>query len=121
MPDRLPTLCGVTLCPNFAVAGRSRCKAHGAELAKKYRESASNRGYDRRHRRWRLGVLIRHPVCEECHEQLSVVADHIKDLDTFAPGDPAAWDYSNGTGLCLSCHGRKSGRKGIKAMRKVIG
>jgi 5-methylcytosine-specific restriction endonuclease McrA len=120
MPDELPRLCIKPNCPNLQRPGRSYCTAHDNEASKEWRESASGRGYNRKHRAWRLLVIARHPVCDECHEQPSVVADHIRDLDTFAPGESGAWTLENGRGLCLRCHNAKSGRKGNRAMRESI-
>lgn len=121
MPDRLNRFCVVANCPRFSVLGSSYCQLHRNQQSGERRESASRRGYDRRHQLWRKIVIARHPICTGCGERLSAVGDHIRDLDTFAPSDPAAWNLENGTGLCVSCHGQKSGRKGIRAMKELLG
>lgn len=64
--------------------------------------------------RWlraRLLWLANNPLCAECERngqtQEASVVDHIQphrgDLSLF-------WDATNWQSLCLSCHGRKSGR-----------
>ncbi|HEV2378701.1 MAG TPA: HNH endonuclease signature motif containing protein [Terriglobia bacterium] len=83
------------------------CARHKPIYSSDPRASASARGYDRHHRRWRILVLHRHPLCVFCERSGRLVpateADHIVPLTKG--GD---WSLSNGQGLCKSCHSRKT-------------
>jgi 5-methylcytosine-specific restriction endonuclease McrA len=68
------------------------------------RLSASQRGYDHNHRKWRAVILRRDPICKMCNSALSTHADHIIPINQGG----SKYDYSNGQGLCVSCHNRKS-------------
>ncbi len=105
--------CGVLAAPGSG----GYCPGHRKATEKAdrvQRGTSAQRGYDARHRRWRLMVLHRHPRCCECLRQgrlsLSTVADHIVPLD---PKDPAQgdWHLKNGQGLCKTCHADKTAKE----------
>jgi 5-methylcytosine-specific restriction protein A len=67
-----------------------------------YRGSSTDQGYGSAHRRWRAEILKRDPVCKiqvKCNGAPSTVADHVTPLK-----QGGTWDYSNGAGVCNSCH-----------------
>ena len=60
------------------------------------------------HRRWRLMILARHPLCRDpagCR-QPGVVADHIRPL-----ADGGDWSLENGQGMCVRHHNAKAARE----------
>ena len=71
------------------------------------RGSASARGYDRHHQRWREMVLHRYPYCRQCDMEgrvtLATEADHVIPLRKGG-----GWALENGAGLCHSCHSQKT-------------
>lgn len=75
------------------------------------RESACQRGYDRRWRKAAAGFLAEHPLCAECERQGKVApaecVDHIVphrgDMELF-------WDVDNWQGLCIPHHQQKTAR-----------
>src|SRR5579885_2131857 len=106
IPNRPARLCRFPNCPNRIAATERHCAEHKRELAARdiaHRGTASARGYDARHRRWRLFVLRRDPVCRSCGKAPSVHADHIVPLSLGG-----SWALSNGQGLCASCHNSKT-------------
>jgi 5-methylcytosine-specific restriction protein A len=131
-PCRNPT------CPALIRSGRF-CPEHAREYEAR-RGSPSSRGYDARHRAWRLAVLADHPVCQDPdrrhpdHQEPATTADHIvalveweRDAEAAAlrlllrlgNGTDAAWlltelhawSLLNGQGLCASCHSSKTARE----------
>lgn len=86
-------------------------KALGA-IDREERGSAAKRGYNARHRKWRLMVLARNPLCVRCLAEdktsAATVADHVVPLDPKNPtgGD---WSLDNGQGLCHAHHNQKTG------------
>ena len=89
MPKRALRPCRVPGCPEL-VGGGGYCSKHTpretARTAEQRRScdrrrgTSSERGYDARHRRWRLMVLRRDPVCRMCRREPSSVADHIRPI-----------------------------------------
>jgi 5-methylcytosine-specific restriction endonuclease McrA len=71
--------------------------------ADKQREDATRRGYNRRHRKWRMEVLARDLLSRACGAKPATVADHIVPLN-----QGGTWDLSNGQGLDETCHRRKT-------------
>lgn len=137
MPTRPRSPCSAPRCPNL-----KPCPVHGRQAEQAYdtrRGSAASRGYDARHRRWRLLVLAEHPLCVDPDRRhpgvvrASVVADHIVPLRewerdevaagaalaviltqrraVFALAELGPWSLLNGQGLDLECHAVKSGRE----------
>lgn len=106
---RARTVCSVPGCPTLTDAGR--CAEHQRE-AEQRRGTARQRGYGTQHeRRFRPGVLAKHPTCVLCGRAPSTQADHYplsrrelveRGLD---PNDP-----QNGRGLCARCHSRETAR-----------
>jgi len=104
-------------CPKHAVQRQREQDAR--------RGSATSRGYDRRHERWRDAVIARDPLCVDpfgVHRaanriEPTTVADHKVPIRKGG----ARFDLNNGQGLCASCHGRKTaledGGFGRKASR----
>lgn len=73
------------------------------------RETASQRGYDSRWQKARIGWLRSHPLCVHCEREGLVRA--ATDVDHIKPhkGDKVLfWDNSNWMSLCHSCHSRKT-------------
>lgn len=104
MPFKPPHPCNRHGCPELT---HSRfCKNCEVEASRAYdaeRGSAAKRGYDSRHRKWRLLILHRNPICRMCGRNASTVADHI------IPLPEGGWSLENGQGLCAPCHGTKTG------------
>jgi 5-methylcytosine-specific restriction protein A len=103
--------CSVPGCPEIIEPGRSRCPAHDRQ-ADRDRGTAAERGYNSRgHQRFRQAVLAADPVCVECRQRWSTVADHWPRsrrelIDAgLDPNDPRY-----GRGLCKPCHDRSTGR-----------
>lgn len=118
MPDELPRFCNKANCPNFKIPGRNYCAEHEAEAQKAQRERrgpTAGRGYGAQHRRLRLLVLHRDPVCKICGRALSTVLDHII---PFHGEGGSQWSMENLQGACVSCHNSKSGREGMRRMRE---
>ena len=96
-------VCNIPGCPN--PTDSSRCREHQQQAR---RARLGNDVYaSPAHRAFRAAVLQRDPVCVECRNQQSTVADHYpltrrelvaRRLD---PNNPAA-----GRGLCATCHNR---------------
>lgn len=98
--------CANPLCPTLVRIGRycDQCARLPANARTKPR---TLRPYDKaQHRRWRLLVLARDPVCRACKRELSTDADHIVPLD-----QGGTWAMDNGQGLCPRCHGQKTRRE----------
>ena len=88
--------------PGAARPRRRRDDAHD-----RYRGSAASRGYGADHRRWRLAILKRDPLCVFCRRggrvKPATVADHVVPIAT----DPTKrLDLANGRGVCVDCHAR---------------
>ena len=102
-------VCNVAGCPT--ITDKGRCPAH-AKVADQARGTAAQRGYGVEHRkRFREGVLAKHPICQRCHRAPSTVADHHplskRELDDAGmdSNDPA-----HGRGLCVPCHSRETAK-----------
>lgn len=104
MPQRTPTF-----TPPHAAASR---KAH-AKAYERNRGSASQRGYDRRWRKYRQAYLHEHPLCVACKEEGRTTA--ATDLDHITPVNDGGdfWDPDNHQPLCHSCHSRKTAREKV--------
>jgi len=113
MAKRTRSICSRPGCNRLVDSGRGWCvpcsdKHNTQDRAQ--RGSASVRGYGRQHRKWRLAVLARDPICQRCltvegRFRAATVADHIVPWK----GRHAALKYSmeNGQGLCAACHNIK--------------
>lgn len=97
------TVAGRRYCPtcNAAFRQRERARKRAADAA---RPSSDARGYDRRWRRIRLGVLAEHPFCQTpgCPWPASEV-DHIVPLSAGG-----THDRDNLQALCKRCHSAKT-------------
>lgn len=109
-------VCSTPGCPEFSQGGK--CDEHRRE-AEQRRGSARQRGYGKQHeRRFRPGVLARHPACvctDETHghgtpcAERSAHADHwpLSRRQLIEQGkDPD--DPKHGRGLCGSCHSKET-------------
>ena len=103
MPNRPLHPCGTPGCSELVAEGH--CATH-TRVIERYRGTAASRGYDARHRKWRILVLARDPLCRGCEGALSTDADHVVPL---AMG--GSWDLRNGQGLCKACHGWKTAKE----------
>lgn len=73
------------------------------------RETASERGYDRKWQRARAKYLRRHPLCVHCQRDGKLVAGNVVDHITAHRGDPALfWDTANWQTLCKRHHDVKT-------------
>ncbi|HUK20572.1 MAG TPA: HNH endonuclease signature motif containing protein [Gemmatimonadales bacterium] len=95
--------CLAPRCPELVADGY--CAEH-RRVRERRRGSSAKRGYDARHRRWRLLVLARDPICKGCNRTLSTDADHIVPLSKGG-----TWELSNAQGLCRACHATKTFRE----------
>ncbi|MBL0220063.1 MAG: HNH endonuclease [Myxococcales bacterium] len=109
-PCRTPGCAGLTRT-GFC----DRCRAAGLHNADG-RAPAYKRGYDARHRRWRLAVLARDPLCRRCELEASTVADHVVPL-AYGGG----WELENGQGLCRACHAAKTAGERAGKSARVVG
>lgn len=76
------------------------------------RGTSTERGYDSRWRKARLGFLAKHPLCEECNRQGRIVAATVVDHVVPHCGDQVLfWQRSNWEAKCKSCHDRKTARE----------
>lgn len=82
---------------------RGRCHTHERDHQRK-RGSAVRRGYGTRHKRQRLLILARDPICRGCQRAPSTVDDHIVPIEASG----SATDDQNQQGLCIGCHGFKT-------------
>jgi 5-methylcytosine-specific restriction protein A len=96
-------VCSVPGCPEYTQAGRCDDHRRAAEQA---RGSARARGYGTQHeRRFRPGVLARHPTCVLCGGAPSKHADHWpRDRRELAAAGLDPDDPQYGRGLCGPCH-----------------
>lgn len=109
MPTSPGRLCCHANCDEIVHPPESHCAKHKTLLATRdveARGSAASRGYDARHRRWRLFILRRDPICKDCGRAPSNHADHI-----VALAQGGTWALSNGQGLCETCHNQKTARE----------
>ena len=112
MPVSAPKPCAHVGCAAL-VQGGNRCDEHKRELRKQYdskRGSSTERGYDGRWRKARLGYLAKHPLCVK-HEALGkVVAATVVDHIVPHKGDKVLfWDSANNwQALCKQCHDIKT-------------
>jgi 5-methylcytosine-specific restriction protein A len=96
-------VCNVSGCPTLTP--KPRCPEHERQ-AERTRGTAAQRGYGTEHRkRFREGVLAKHPFCQVCRRTRSTVADHWplskRELDEQGMDSN---DPQHGRGLCHTCH-----------------
>lgn len=110
MARRLPKVCERAGCQSRAEPGENKCPAcqdTAYQRDKRRRGSASERGYNARHRKWRRMILHRDPLCVQCDREGRVrparIADHILPVE-----EGGRWTLENGQGLCTPCHNRKT-------------
>lgn len=102
MPHAAKHPCPVPGCGKLTNGGQ--CPEH--RLASEHaRGKTAERGYGEHHRRWRLLILHRDPICKACGNAPATEADHIQPLR-----DGGDWSLENGQGLCKPCHTRKTNR-----------
>jgi 5-methylcytosine-specific restriction protein A len=102
-------VCPTAGCTELTTGGRCpSCTARADRL----RGTASDRGYTSRgHKRFRVVVLRRDPICKVCDLEPSTVADHypLSRKQLLAAGlDPN--DPLRGRGLCKRCHDSETAR-----------
>lgn len=106
-PGRACPRCGSVVPPHDPCPV---CAGANSAAIDRDRGSAAARGYGRRHRRrFRTGVLDKHPVCVLCRRAVATVADHwprTRRQLVAAGADPD--DPAYGRGLCASCHSRET-------------
>jgi 5-methylcytosine-specific restriction protein A len=88
------------------------CDAHSrhAQLNAR-RGSAASNGYDRAWQRFRLGVLIRHPLCADCHDAGRLtVAVEVHHVVKVRDDRRRRLDPTNVRSLCKACHSRRTAR-----------
>lgn len=120
MPQRPLRPCNKPGCASLIREGRY-CVAHGSiELERKRekwqrfddtRGTATERGYDTRWRKARVGWLKHHPLCAECERHGETTAATVVDHIIPHRGDRKLfWDRNNWQSLCKACHDKKTGR-----------
>jgi 5-methylcytosine-specific restriction protein A len=103
------------------MVSRGRCTKHqqaSQATDRRYRGTASDRGYDWRWARYSKRYLRAHPLCRMGEQQGRVEAaelvDHI--IPVKSAGDPGFYEESNLQPLCRKCHAIKTAediRKGL--------
>jgi 5-methylcytosine-specific restriction protein A len=99
---------------------KSYCPEHADVVKKKWqkdtdrrRGTSTERGYDGRWAKYRIGYLKEHPLCVECEKNGKYVP--AKDIDHIIPvngqDDPLFWEPTNHQGLCHRHHGEKTARE----------
>ena len=120
MPWKTKRACAVSICPNPAAPGKSRCAGHAKQHETAYERKRAPKTAIYRTPEWRAirkeaiaRNMIAHgvyaPVCVACNARLyepgSIHCDHIKphkgDMGLFLNVD-------NVQILCRSCHSRKT-------------
>lgn len=104
-------VCSVAGCPTIYEGKSTRCPTCQTK-ADQARGTATHRGYNSAgHQAFRRAVLRRDPICVECQQRQSTVADHYprsrKELISLNlnPNNPAY-----GRGLCATCHNQETAR-----------
>jgi 5-methylcytosine-specific restriction protein A len=102
-------VCNVSGCPALGAWARGRCDDHERQ-AEQRRGTPAQRGYGMAHRkRFREGVLAKHPYCQVCRRARSTVADHYplskRELDDAGMDSN---DPQHGRGLCFVCHSKET-------------
>jgi 5-methylcytosine-specific restriction protein A len=110
VPLKPPTPCRHRGCPKLTHEPGGFCDLHLSEARRVYdraRGNSTQRGYGAGHRKRRLFVLRRDPLCIECLKRnrttASSQADHIIPLSAGGPDT-----VENMQGLCKPCHSRKT-------------
>lgn len=98
-------VCNVHGCPELFNGPGGRCPTHTRQ-ADRGRGTPTQRGYTSAgHQQFRGDVLTRDPICTNCHQAFSTIADHYprsrRELIELHlnPNDP-----QYGRGLCKPCH-----------------
>ena len=120
-PYAPPRPCRKPGCPGLTTDKSGYCEVHRQEVNRKYdrqRGTASQRGYDRRWRKYRDLYLLDNPLCVDCKRQGRLTPATVVDHITPHKGDAELfWDSANHQALCKLCHDRKTaktdGRWGI--------
>lgn len=99
MPSRPKRPCTAPACS--ALVDNGRCEQHT-------RGSSAKQGYGAAHRRWRAQVLQRDVLCVRCLEEDRVTAATVADHVIPWRRGGAQRDLSNGQGLCVIHHNRKT-------------
>lgn len=106
MPIKPKKPCMHPMCPRLT--DEKYCDEH-KKIHCADRESANQRGYDRRWQKARVRYLRSHPLCVKCQQAdrlvVATVVDHIEPHQ----GDKILfWDERNWQSLCKQCHDRKT-------------
>lgn len=105
---RAASTCSTPGCPNLTSYGSNRC-TQCQRQADTARGTATQRGYDKQHRRFRRHVLERDALCVLCGTGVATVADHYPKsrrqlvAEGLNPNDPR-----HGRGLCKRCHDQQT-------------
>jgi 5-methylcytosine-specific restriction protein A len=97
-------------CPELSID--TYCEEHDKQLRKEQdskRLSASERGYDSKWRKARLGYLNKHPLCVHCLDRGKYTPATVLDHITPHKGDKELfWDKKNWQSLCKYHHDVKT-------------
>ena len=75
------------------------------------RQSAASRGYDHAWRKFRLAVLARTPLCQDCSAAGRVTAAvDVHHVELLRMRPDLRLDFSNVLALCHECHSARTGR-----------
>jgi 5-methylcytosine-specific restriction protein A len=91
--------------PKRAATYRPHAPRRSADRA---RPDATQRGYDRKWKTFRLSFLADHPLCETCRAEGRLTEATVVDHVTPHKGDREAFWAGPFQSLCEVCHNRKS-------------
>jgi 5-methylcytosine-specific restriction protein A len=73
------------------------------------RGNASERGYDWRWQKYRIGFLKNNPLCVRCmRDQLVTPATIVDHITPHRGNEELFWNQTNHQALCKRCHDRKT-------------
>jgi 5-methylcytosine-specific restriction protein A len=121
MPYAPRVPCKFICCQNLVNKGEGFCSLHNAEKYKqdkRYRGTATSRGYDAIWKKVRAMYLRSNPLCYDCGKAAQMV-HHVVSLNDG--GERLLLD--NLVSLCNECHGMRHGIAGrvIVAMEQGVG
>lgn len=96
--------------PTHRPPGAQTPKQRAAEY-ERYRGSSAANGYGSDWRRFRIGYLMRHPICADCERRgILTVAEEVHHIRKVRDAPELRLSESNVIGLCVSCHSTRTGR-----------
>nr|WP_187354041.1 HNH endonuclease [Brevibacillus laterosporus] len=119
MPSKPLKTCLHSRCPTLT--REAYCPIHQKKQVQQYdreRGSSTQRGYDAKWRKARIGFLKKHPLCKHCYDKgLLNGATRVDHLIAHKGDKTLFWDRNNWQPLCEQCHNRKTAREDRGAWR----